>query len=122
MCLHKIVYGEHRNYMEYYDNGISINHFALAKYHCVSNIIRVSEYHFFEKIYEPLATLGTIYFKKNIIEKETIPIWDCYFCWCEGRDLNPHDVTHSPLKRARLPIPPPSHTICVLIIFARRVC
>ena len=37
-----------------------------------SNIIRVSEYHFFEKIYEPLATLGTIYFKKNIIEKETI--------------------------------------------------
>ena len=23
--------------------------------------------------------------------------------WCEGRDLNSHDVTHTHLKRARLP-------------------
>ncbi len=29
-------------------------------------------------------------------------------CWCEGPDLNRHGFTHTPLKRARLPIPPPS--------------
>ena len=29
--------------------------------------------------------------------------------WCEGGDLNPHGVYHTHLKRARLPIPPPSH-------------
>src|SRR5690606_4076933 len=27
--------------------------------------------------------------------------------WCPGWDLNPHGVTHTPLKRARLPVPPP---------------
>ena len=30
------------------------------------------------------------------------------FCWCEGRDLNSQGINHTPLKRARLPIPPPS--------------
>ena len=31
-----------------------------------------------------------------------------YF-WCEKRDLNPYGVNHTPLKRARLPVPPLSH-------------
>ena len=31
-----------------------------------------------------------------------------YF-WCERRDLNPYESPHTPLKRARLPIPPLSH-------------
>ena len=31
-------------------------------------------------------------------------------CWCEGRDLNSQGMYHTPLKRARLPIPPPSLT------------
>ena len=26
--------------------------------------------------------------------------------WCGRRDLNPYGVTHTPLKRARLPVPP----------------
>ncbi len=26
--------------------------------------------------------------------------------WCREGDLNPHGVTHTPLKRARLPVPP----------------
>ena len=26
--------------------------------------------------------------------------------WCERRDLNPYESPHTPLKRARLPIPP----------------
>ena len=26
--------------------------------------------------------------------------------WCERRDLNPYELPHTPLKRARLPIPP----------------
>ena len=29
--------------------------------------------------------------------------------WCERRDLNPYGVNHTPLKRARLPVPPLSH-------------
>ena len=29
--------------------------------------------------------------------------------WCEEGDLNPYGVHHTPLKRARLPVPPPSH-------------
>ena len=29
--------------------------------------------------------------------------------WCERRDLNPYESPHTPLKRARLPIPPLSH-------------
>lgn len=28
--------------------------------------------------------------------------------WCERRDLNPYESPHTPLKRARLPIPPSS--------------
>ena len=32
-----------------------------------------------------------------------------FFCWCEKRDLNPYGVNHTPLKRARLPVPPLSH-------------
>ena len=29
-----------------------------------------------------------------------------FFFWCEKRDLNPYGVNHTPLKRARLPVPP----------------
>ena len=29
--------------------------------------------------------------------------------WCEEGDLNPYGKYHTPLKRARLPVPPPSH-------------
>ena len=29
-----------------------------------------------------------------------------FFCWCGKRDLNPYGVNHTPLKRARLPVPP----------------
>ena len=28
------------------------------------------------------------------------------YSWCERRDLNPYESPHTPLKRARLPIPP----------------
>ena len=37
-------------------------------------------------------------------------------CWCEGRDLNSQGKNHTPLKRARLPIPPPSLTDNYFII------
>ena len=30
---------------------------------------------------------------------------------CEKRDLNPYGVNHTPLKRARLPVPPLSHSV-----------
>src|SRR3990170_5191082 len=29
--------------------------------------------------------------------------------WCPGRDLNPDELPHTPLKRTRIPIPPPGH-------------
>ena len=28
---------------------------------------------------------------------------------CAGRDSNPHALRHTPLKRTRLPVPPPAH-------------
>ena len=31
---------------------------------------------------------------------------DTWSLWCARPDLNWYDVTHTPLKRARLPIPP----------------
>ena len=34
--------------------------------------------------------------------------------WCEKRDLNPYGVNHTPLKRARLPVPPLSHIYAVV--------
>ena len=33
----------------------------------------------------------------------------CVFFWCGKRDLNPYGVNHTPLKRARLPVPPLPH-------------
>ena len=32
-----------------------------------------------------------------------------YIFWCGKRDLNPYGVNHTPLKRARLPVPPLPH-------------
>src|SRR5688572_30282231 len=31
----------------------------------------------------------------------------CRVKWCPGRDLNPDGFPHTPLKRTRIPIPPP---------------
>ena len=39
----------------------------------------------------------------------------CVFCWCGKRDLNPYGVNHTPLKRARLPVPPLSHSLLGLL-------
>ena len=40
------------------------------------------------------------------------------FLWCRRRDLNPHGFPHTPLKRARIPIPPRRH---IYLIFNYRV-
>ncbi len=37
------------------------------------------------------------------------------FCWCEKRDLNPYSVNYTPLKRARLPVPPLSLATLTII-------
>ncbi len=47
---------------------------------------------------ESCASLGTAFALLNL---------------CRGRDLNPHEFPHTILSRARLPIPPPRHTIHV---------
>src|SRR5215813_4923756 len=34
------------------------------------------------------------------------------FCiWCRRGDSNPHELPHTPLKRARLPVPPLRHEV-----------
>ena len=40
--------------------------------------------------------------------------------WCEKRDLNPYGVNHTPLKRARLPVPPLSHIKHLCFVTRRR--
>ena len=42
-----------------------------------------------------------------------------YSLWCERRDLNPYELPHTPLKRARLPIPPLSH---IKFLQPRKAC
>ena len=43
------------------------------------------------------------------MKKNMLGINRAYFSWCEKRDLNPYGKNHTPLKRARLPVPPLSH-------------
>ena len=40
--------------------------------------------------------------------------------WCGRRDLNPYSVNHTPLKRARLPVPPLPHIKHLCFVTRRR--
>ena len=40
---------------------------------------------------------------------------------CRRRDLNPHGLLHTPLKRARIPIPPLRHKLFTFQIFGSGV-
>ena len=51
------------------------------------------------------------------ISRRKIP--SAYF-WCGRRDLNPYSVNHTPLKRARLPVPPLPHIKHLCFITRRR--
>ena len=42
--------------------------------------------------------------RKIYLKKMRVRI--CGRAWCEKRDLNPYGKNHTPLKRARLPVPP----------------
>ncbi len=55
---------------------------------------------------QPLRACGAQ--AENLHQKTTKDIrLDVLCClWCEKRDLNPYGVNHTPLKRARLPVPP----------------
>ena len=44
-----------------------------------------------------------------------------FCCWCEKRDLNPYGKIHTPLKRARLPVPPLSRSNGYIILNARGI-
>ena len=37
-----------------------------------------------------------------------------FLFWCGRRDLNPYGVNHTPLKRARLPVPPLSQALLII--------
>ena len=52
-----------------------------------------------------LANQG-LYKKKLDTNQDTHCIKIGVQLWCERRDLNPYESPHTPLKRARLPIPP----------------
>lgn len=41
------------------------------------------------------------------------------FLWCRRRDLNPHGFPHTPLKRARIPIPSRRHIS--IIVFSCQI-
>ena len=48
----------------------------------------------------------------HINQKNTgITRWAMPVFWCGRRDLNPYGVIHTPLKRARLPVPPLPHVV-----------
>ena len=57
---------------------------------------------------------GTMFFPKQssacspIREKHALL---CGKTWCAGRDLNPHTLRHTPLKRTCLPISPPARNL-----------
>ena len=49
-----------------------------------------------------------------------------FFCWCGRRELNPYDSHHTPLKRARLPVPPLPRAVAIattsfIILFFRNL-
>lgn len=57
---------------------------------------------------------------KRFIRKHTnSPEKQGYCIWCDRRDLNPYEKTHTPLKRARIPIPPRSH---ISLRYPQRFC
>ena len=42
-------------------------------------------------------------------KRSIVVVFIALFVWCGKRDLNPYSVNYTPLKRARLPIPPLPH-------------
>ena len=52
--------------------------------------------------------------RDHIFHQQKKDAYASFFCWCEKRDLNPYGVNHTPLKRARLPVPPLSRSPSVL--------
>ena len=53
------------------------------------------------------------------IYKKELDICPNSFLWCRRRDLNPHGFPHTPLKRARIPIPSRRHIS--IIVFSCQV-
>ena len=49
---------------------------------------------------------GFISTQADLTKKTQNCIQSWVFFWCGKRDLNPYGVNHTPLKRARLPVPP----------------
>ena len=53
-----------------------------------------------------LTTPALLGFKSLTFSRTTKKQTLSSLLWCEKRDLNPYGVNHTPLKRARLPVPP----------------
>ena len=66
---------------------------------------------------------GFIPTKADLVEKSTHCLGRqmCAFFWCGRRDLNPYVGIHTPLKRARLPIPPLPRTKVIILYISRFV-
>ena len=70
----------------------------------------------------PYAVLSARLQVREASSAKEISRWEipsAYF-WCGRRDLNPYSVNYTPLKRARLPVPPLPHIKHLLFITRRR--
>src|SRR5436305_12953119 len=51
-------------------------------------------------------SLKSLYLSCSSTQKSLNFTKEFEWCWCRRGDSNPHELPHTPLKRARLPIPP----------------
>ena len=58
-----------------------------------------------------------ITFRKERISLKKALALQVLFSWCGRRELNPYDSHHTPLKRARLPVPPLPHDSIIIAHF-----
>ncbi len=73
--------------------------FSCEKYNIYTFSVLLFLYHFDKKMTS-----------KNMLvmlqKREHSAYWPGALFWCGKRELNPYGVNHTPLKRARLPVPP----------------
>ena len=60
--------------------------------------------------YRDVTVLQLFHCREKKENPETIKISGFYKEWCRRSESNRHGLAHTPLKRARLPIPPLRHT------------
>ena len=65
-----------------------------------NDLMEYKNRYFFESVKIIASNINVSHKKNNRYQMVSV------IFWCERRDLNPYESPHTPLKRARLPIPP----------------